>query len=159
MSETSTVEGPLMRAPAAIIVGAIAIQTLGACGLLTESRPQTPSRITTDHAAYAPSYVVDVEIANVSSGDATYNLCPVSIQRRIADSWQTVIRYPASGFCTAEARLLRAGERIETQVGVPYDLPDGTYRIVFPWLGESTLPDDARATPSFTVARAPIVAL
>lgn len=148
-----------MRAFAAIIAGAIAIQTLGACGLLTESKPHTPFRITTDHAAYAPSYVVNVEIANVSGADATYSLCPVSIQRRVSSSWQTVIRYPVNGICTLEARLLRAGERIETQVGVPYDLPDGTYRIVFPSLGDATLTEDARATPSFTVSRSPIVAL
>ncbi|HKN64630.1 MAG TPA: immunoglobulin-like domain-containing protein [Gemmatimonadaceae bacterium] len=148
-----------MRASAAIIAVAIAIQTLGACGLLTESKPHTPFRIRTDHATYAPSYVVNIEIGNVSGADATYNLCPVSVQRRVANVWQTVIRYPASGVCTLEARLLHAGESIQTQVGVPYDLPDGTYRIVFPRLGDSTLPDDARATPSFTVSRAPIVAL
>lgn len=147
-----------MRASAAITAGAVAILMLGACGVLTESGSHTPFRITTDHATYAPSYVVNVAIANVSDADATYNLCPVSIQRRVSDSWQTVIRYPANGFCTAEARLLRTGETIEKLVGVPYDLPEGTYRIVFPWLGDSLLPDDARATPAFTVARLPIVA-
>ena len=135
------------------------VLALGGCSVPTESRPHGPFNITTDHASYAPSYVVTVDIANVSRSEATYNLCPVAIQRRVSGAWQTVVSYPVGGFCTAEARLLQAGASIETHVGVPYDLPDGTYRIVFPWLGESTLPDDARATPSFVVAKSTFVAL
>lgn len=149
----------VMRASVLFAISMAIISALSGCGLLTESRAHAPFRITTDHASYAPSYVVSVDIANVSGNDATYNLCPVAIQRRVSDGWQTVVRYPAGGVCTAEARLLRAGESIETRVGVPYDLADGTYRIVFPWLGDSTLPDDARATPSFVVAKPPIVAV
>lgn len=148
-----------MRASTLFVIGIAIAPALGGCSLITESRPQAPFRITTDHAGYAPSYVVSVDIVNVSGRDATYNLCPVAIQHRVSGAWQTAVRYPGSGFCTAEARLLRAGESIETHVGVPYDLPDGTYRIVFPWLGDSTLPDDARATPSFAVSKQPIVAV
>jgi hypothetical protein len=148
-----------MRVCAFFFVAAATLSGLGGCSLFTASRPQAPFRITTDHASYAPTYVVVVDIVNVSGDDATYNLCPVLIQRRVSDAWQTVVRYPASGACTAEAHLLRAGESLEARVGVPYDLPDGTYRIVFPWLGDSTLPDDARATPSFPVSKSPIVAL
>ena len=145
-----------MRASGLFVTG-IAITAALGCNPVTESGSHGPFRITTDHASYPPSYVVSVDIANVSGNDATYNLCPVAIQRGVADGWQTVVRYPVGGACTAEARLLRAGESIETRVGVPYDLPDGTYRIVFPWLGDSTLPEDARATPSFVVAKPPIV--
>lgn len=148
-----------MRASTLFTIGIAAMPALGACSLLTESRPHAPFRITTDHASYAPSYVVGITVVNVSRNDATYNLCPRTIQRRVADTWQTVVRDPAGGFCTAEARFLAAGASIQTTVGVPYDLPDGTYRIVFPWLGNSTLSDDARATPSFVVARVPIVAV
>lgn len=146
-----------MRA-SALFASGIAITAALGCSPVTESGPHAPFRITTDHTSYPQSYVVTVDIANVSASDATYNLCPVAIQRRTSDAWQTVVRYPVGGACTAEARLLRAGESIETRVGVPYDLPDGTYRIVFPWLGEPTLPDDARATPSFGVVKPPIVA-
>ena len=138
---------------------ALLLVLLGGCSLLTESRPHGPFRITTDHASYAPSYVVSVDITNVSGSEATYNLCPVTMQQRVSDGWQNVAGYTSGRFCTAEARTLRAGESVETHVGVPYDLPDGTYRIVFPWLGDSTLPDDARATPSFVVTKQPIVAL
>ena len=148
-----------MRASAFVVLGIAIASALGACSPVTESRARAPFHITTDHASYPPSYVVSVDIANVSGSDATYNLCPFEIQQRIGDTWQTVVRYPANGACTAEARLLRAGESIETRVGVPYDLPDGTYRIVFPWLGDSTLPDDARATPSFVVVKSPIISL
>ena len=148
-----------MRASALFVIGIAIAPALGGCSLVTENRPHTPFRITTDHASYAPSYVVSVDIMNVSRSDATYNLCPKAIQRRVSDAWQTVVTYPASGFCTAEAHLLRAGETVEAHVGVPYDLPDGTYRIVFPWLGEPTLPADARATPSFVVSKLPLVAV
>ena len=148
-----------MRVSALFVLGIATASVLGGCSPITESRAHAPFHITTDHASYAPTYVVSVDIANVSGSDATYNLCPVAIQRRAGDAWQTVVRYPANGSCTAEARLLRAGESIDTRVGVPYDLPDGTYRIVFPWLGDATLPDDARATPSFVVVKPPIVAL
>lgn len=148
-----------MRASTLFVIGIAIAPALGGCSSPTESRLHAPFRITTDHTGYAPSYVVGVEITNVSRSDATYNLCPVAIQRRASGAWQTVVRYPVSGGCMAEGQLLRAGESILTRVGVPYDLPDGTYRIVFPWLGDSTLPDDARATPSFAVSKQPIVAL
>lgn len=148
-----------MRASAVFAIGSIVMPALVGCSLLTESRPHVPFRITTDHATYAPSYVVNVDITNVSGSEATYNLCPVAMQQRVSGAWQNVVRYTSGRFCTTEAFLLRAGASVETQVGVPYDFPNGTYRIVFPWLGDSTLPDDARATPSFVVTKQPIVAL
>ncbi len=148
-----------MRASALFVIVTAIAPALGGCSLVTENRPHATFRITTDHASYAPSYVVGVDIVNVSRSDVTYNLCPVAIQRRVSDAWQTVVRYPTGGVCTAEARLLRAGESVMTRVGVPYDLPDGTYRIVFPWLGEPSLTEDARATRSFAVSKLPIVAL
>ena len=144
-----------MRAWIPIVV----VSALGGCSLFTASRAHAPFRITTDHASYAPSYVVGVTVVNVSGDDATYNLCPRALERRTSGGWEIAVRYPASGACTAEARLLRTGESVDARVGLSYDLPDGTYRIVFPWLGESTLPDDARATPSFTVAKAALVAV
>lgn len=147
-----------MRASVLIFVAAVTFSALG-CNALTESRPRWPFRITTDHVSYAPSYVVGITVVNVSHVDATYNLCPRAIQRRVADAWQTASSYPAGGACTAEAHLLRAGESIDVRVGLPYDLADGTYRIVLPWLGDSTLPEDGRATPSFVVSKLPIVAL
>lgn len=36
---------------------------------------------------------------------------------------------------------------------------DNAPAIVFPWLGDPTLPEDARATPSFVVMKSPIVQL
>ena len=148
-----------MRASALFVIGIAIAPALGGCSLLTENRPHTPFRITTDHASNAPSYVVRVDITNVSGSDATYNLCPVAIQRRVSNAWQTVVSYPANGVCLAYAVVLRAGASVETSVGVPYDLSDGTYRIVFPWLGEPQLPDDARATPPFAVAKPRFVAV
>ena len=147
-----------MRA-SALLVGIAFVPAIAGCTLFTASRAHAPFRITTDHASYAPSYVVGVTVVNVSGEDATYNFCPRALERRIAGAWETVVLYPASGACTAEARLLRAGESVETRLGLSSDLPDGTYRIVFPWLGDSTLPDDARATPSFVVSKLPVVAL
>jgi hypothetical protein len=147
-----------MRATALLAIGIAFVPALG-CSLFTASRPHAPFRITTDHASYAPTYVVSVTIVNVSGGDVTYNLCPRALQRRNADGWESVASYPGSGACTAEALLLRAGERVETRFGLSSDLPDGTYRIVFPWLGDSTLPADDRATPSFVVSKLPVVAL
>ena len=138
---------------------ALLFVVLVGCNALTESRPGGPFRITIDHASYAPSYVVDITVTNVSRVDATYNLCPRAIQRRIGDAWQTVTSYPSGGACTAEAHLFRAGESIDVRVGLAYDLADGTYRIVLPWLGDPTLPEDGRATPSFAVSKLPIVAL
>ena len=148
-----------MRASAPLIVGTALASALGGCSLFTASQPHAPFRITTDHASYAPSYVVGVTIVNTSGGDATYNLCPKALERRGASGWETVARYPTASACTAEALFLRAGGSVDTRVGLSSDLADGTYRIVFPWLGEPTLPDDARATPSFVVAKLPIVAL
>lgn len=77
----------------------------------------------------------------------------------VADTWQIVSANPANGVCTAEAHLLRAGESVDVRVSLPYDLPDGTYRIVLPWLGDPTLSEDRRATPPFVVATPPIIAL
>ena len=148
-----------MRAFAPLIVGIAVASALGGCSVLTGSRPHAPFRITTDHATYAPSYVVSVTIVNTSGADATYNLCPKALQRRTASGWLPAVEYPAVGACTAEALFLGAGGSVDTRVGLSSDLADGTYRIVFPWLGEPTLPDDARATPSFVVAKMPIVAL
>lgn len=148
-----------MRASALFAIGIIAMPAFAGCSLLTESRPHAPFRITTDHASYAPSYVVGITVVNVSRSDATYNFCPRAIQRRVADAWQTASSYPVSGGCTAQAFVLHAGESTDVRVGLPYDLADGTYRIVLPWLGDPTLPEDGRATPSFTVSRPPIVAL
>jgi len=147
-----------VRASALFAIG-IAVPALVGCSLLTESRPHAPFRITTDHASYAPSYVVGITVVNVSRNDAWYNFCPRAIQRRVADAWQTVASYPANGVCTAEAHLLPSGESVDVRVGLPYDLPDGTYRIVLPWLGEPALSDDVRATPSFVVAKLPIIAV
>jgi|1185.fasta_scaffold36173_2 hypothetical protein len=147
-----------MRASVPLAIGIAFVSALG-CSLFTASRPHAPFHITTDHPSYAPTYVVSVTIVNVSGDDVTYNLCPRTLERRTADGWENVASYPGSGVCTEEARLLRAGERVETRVGLSSDLPDGTYRIVFPWLGDSTVPADARATPSFAVSKLPVVAL
>ena len=148
-----------MRRSTLFAVGIAIVPALFGCNLLTESRPHAPFRITTDAASYAPSYVVDITVVNVSRDDATYNFCPRAIQRRVADGWQTVFRYPAVGACTAQAYLLRAGASIDVRVGIPYDLADGTYRILLPWLGDPALPDDERATPPFVVAKPTFVAL
>jgi hypothetical protein len=57
-----------MRATALLAIGIAFVPALG-CSLFTASRPHAPFRITTDHASYAPTYVVSVTIVNVSGRD------------------------------------------------------------------------------------------
>jgi hypothetical protein len=144
-----------MRSSALLIIGIAFVPALGGCSLLTGGRPDAPFRITTDHASYMPGQVIGVTILNVSVGEATYNICQQTLQRRVADRWETLVRYPVGGVCTMEAHFLRSGESVEVSVHLSSDFPIGPYRIVFPGLGESSLPDDARATPSFVVATEP----
>lgn len=132
---------------------AVAVCLTGAgCGILTGNHDHGPFRITTDRSSYAYGSKVAVGVRNISGKAQSYNFCPVTLQKFESSAWVTVGGSPPVGVaCVTIAYMLQPGDSAGFLFTLPSTELEGGYRLVLPWLGDTSLPVDQRATPPFTI--------
>ncbi len=84
------------------------------------------------HIAVNPDRVtgggrITLTLSNRSEHDLGYNLCPVALERRVGDEWESRAERPAE-VCTMELRILNPNASATYEHTVPRELPSGTYR-------------------------------
>ncbi|HEY2856038.1 MAG TPA: hypothetical protein VGJ18_24575 [Gemmatimonadaceae bacterium] len=127
--------------------------TSAACGILTGNQGHGPFRITTDKPSYSYGTRVAVGVRNISDKVQSYNFCPVTLQTFQDGSWISVSGSPPPGVaCAAMAHTLQPGDSAGFIFTLPSDQLLGEYRLVLPWLGDTNLSVDQRATPPFTIS-------
>ena len=100
-----------------------------ACGLVTDAS-QAPAGIA---LVVSPTRLIvtdtlHLSLSNVSTAPAGYNLCWVSLQRKVAGRW-VFFPWPSSRVCTAELRGLSPGQTAHGVVVLPSSLHPGIYRV------------------------------
>lgn len=69
-----------------------------------------------------------LSLSNVSTARAGYNLCWVSLDRKVDGRW-AAFPWPSSRVCTAELRVLSPGQTAHGVVVLPSSLRPGIYRV------------------------------
>ncbi len=116
------------------MLGFLMATTLAACAT---DVPDLGSPEPVDHAVTAtvldtqlePGEVVTVRFVNGGTVDYGFNSCTRSVERRVANAWETLP--PELRLCTMELRPLPAGATVTFPVDVPADAVNGTHRFVF----------------------------
>ena len=110
----------------------LAAVALAACGSATSSSLRLD--ITPDKTQYPAGSQVVLTVRNLGNQAVAYSFCARGLQRRTGGAWVT--EDFESHPCPSILLLLQPGESVTGSVGLPADLPGGTYRVYLPGVGE-----------------------
>jgi hypothetical protein len=100
-----------------------------ACGLVTDESNAPPGiKLLVSPTALTVTDTLHLSLSNVSTARAGYNLCFVSLDRKVADRWAA---FPSASSrpCTMELRVLLPGQTARSVLVLPGSVPPGTYRV------------------------------
>lgn len=87
---------------------------------------QQPGAVQLQAERTSPTTIL-LTLRNQSASSIGYNLCSSAFERRSGSDWQ---RVPSDLVCTAELRILAAGDSATFTRQIASDLPAGDYRFV-----------------------------